>query len=290
MTADENLMPQRRSSLELAQSLERARPGEILGLDRHGQVISPARYSMLRLKHWVSAGGTATLAGTCAWLGLGSGALGVGVGAGLLACFLYARRHGKGVERALTLMARNELDAAEREVARLEAKRPGIVQWLLDSVMGGVLWMKGELANAIERLERAQPKAKGAQRESNVFVLGMLYAIVGRLEEARQLRRALDNTPDTDVLRLMRARLDLCIAFHAKEVEELPDQDELHDIGKLALTTDRFGDLLLLLAWSSSERGDTDLASHWLQEGLSRLQYDLSLYLPELSAWVEARR
>jgi tetratricopeptide (TPR) repeat protein len=286
--ADESLVPRRQKSLELAQSLERARPGEILGLDRHGQVVSPARYSMLLLKHWGWAGGTAALAGTCTWLAVGSGALGVAAGAGVLAFALYARQRGKGIERALTMMARGELDAAEQAIARLEAKRPALEQWLLDSVMGRILWLKGNFQAAIERLERAQPKSRGAQREANIVVLAMLYAVVGRLEEAKQLRQAVDEKLNSEVVRLLRARLDLCIAFHARTLEDLPNQDELFDIGKLALTTDRFGDLLVLLAWASSKRGDTELALHWLQEGLSRLHYDLAVYLPEVAGWVDA--
>ncbi len=139
------------------------------------------------------------------------------MGLGVLGFFVYARQRSPGLEQTSVLPLPGELEAAESLIAQLEKKWPKIQQWSLDSLMGSILWLKGDFLGAIEQLERAQLSAKGVQRRSNMFTLAMLYAIVGRQNDAKSLRERLSIPQDSDLLRLMLAHLELCPAFHAEQ-------------------------------------------------------------------------
>ena len=232
--------------------------------------------------------GLSSIVGVSAWQGLASPLAGVVVAIGAFGFSVFARQRGKGIERAVFLMSAGNLDAAEAELARLDRKRPRIEQWLLDSQMGTLLWLKGNLEGALERLARALPESKSTGRLTVAFYMATISTML-RKEIPSEVESIIENTPTTPMFRIMLGRLDLSRAFHLNSAEILPSEDELHELGKLVLTTNRFGDVLALLAWAACERGDEDMAAHWLREAKERLNQDLSSYMPELHVWMQQR-
>ena len=281
---------ERSSEFHIGSSLEEASDGDVLLYDRRGRVVGPRRYKFFWVRHWLEVGGLSAVLGVCVWVLAQSIAIAVAVAGISLAFLVFAGKRSQGIERALALVSRGELDEAEAELTRLENKRPQLAQSMFDSQMGVVLWLKGDLRGAIDRLERAHRKEKRAAAQiSTAFTLATIYATIGTTEISQAVQETIDRAPNSKLVQIMRAQLDLSRAFHSSGIDSAPDQDALHEIGKLVLTTNLFGGVLVLLAWACTERDDRELAAHWLGEAKLRQRFDLSLYMPKLHEWQAAQ-
>lgn len=272
----------------VASSLDTAKRGEVVVHDRKGAVMSGGKYRAHVAVATAAGVGLSAGLGAIGWL-LIAPPVGVVVGGAMAAYLVFARKRGLTAERALARREAGDLDGAQQEFEQLRATLSRADRWAIDFYIANILWLKGESTAALELLVQAEPRARGALRFSLLFQLAWVQAMEGKLDAARATLAETDDAPESPVFSIHRAMAELLIAFHADSVDGLADEDALHEVGTLVLRTNRYGSVLVLLAWACDRRGDADLAEHWLGESESRMLHDLERCMPKLAAWRDAQ-
>jgi tetratricopeptide (TPR) repeat protein len=281
---------------QVAASLESSRVGEVILLDRHGQVIGPGRVRWAVVRSWLHAGligsGGAVVCGML-W---GSLLAGAAVGVTFAALVGWQMRHQPAFRRALALAAAGRRDEARDAFEALAARRlPGAYRRLVDMQLAALSWQQGHLDDASERYDRlvtALGGGRGARGNPAFWLCAFqrvqLTAIRGDVERAVRMRAELEDAPDGDYFQVARIHTDLTLAFYRDSADDLPD--DLYDWAKRALETNRLGSTVVLLGWAFWRRGDEEMARHMLREAPARLQgHFLADSAPEVHRWMEER-
>jgi tetratricopeptide (TPR) repeat protein len=279
--------------LRAARSVAGAKPGEMLVVDRRGNLVSPGAQALRAI------GGWSLMAGAVGAIALVYGAMfgavaGVGASVATAGFVAYRMRHWPALRQANALLVANRWEEARERFAALDQRRlPAAWRPHVRAKLAVVDYLLGDLEGALRRADQLVATVPGASLigwQARFLRAGAL-AHLGRIAAARSARDQLSTAPDSELFELMGQSLELAIAFEADAPGELPDDDTLHDWARAALGRTQFGDLLVSLAWAFEARGDVEMARHLLAEASSRIPRDsLPAVAPRLHAWAEARR
>ncbi|HVK77968.1 MAG TPA: hypothetical protein VM734_31895 [Kofleriaceae bacterium] len=282
-------------SWRVSSSLASAKPGEVLLLDEHGQVMGGKAMRRQQAAAWTAVGGVAAV-GVVAVAAL-AGPL-VGILSGLVFGGMMWRqtRSWRRAREALVLASAGRRDDALAAVTKLESGHVAEpLRPFLFYLRGKLEWQRGQTEAALALYDRAigsvGPRRRRAMYWVCAFDRTQLLAVMGRVDAARTARAELDSAPRGDYFALELALTDLVIAFAANDLTLLPGDDELYEWSKVALGCSRFGTNLVLLAWALGGRGDADMEKLLLREATPRLTTEfLAESFPRLHAWYEERR
>jgi hypothetical protein len=286
-----------------AHSLAEAKPGEVLLLDRRGNVLGPRQVALVKARAWglvgLMVGGVGLLYG--AVLGPAAGVIVVAAVGALTGLRL---RNWPAFRAAQALAASYQWEEAQAAFTALEGKAlPRALRESASVTQGALDLLLGRPQRTLERLDLVLPKLRGSWDSNGVvqrwragYLRAASLAALGRLDEARRQRDELTAWAQGrggrgDYYALLRESLELTIAFEADAPHELPDDATLHRWARSALLRTQFGEMLVSLAWAFHRRGDDSMARHLLAEAPSRTpRYSLHTTTPRLHAWAEERR
>jgi hypothetical protein len=287
------------AKLKLASSLEAAQKDELVLLDRRGGVLSRwgVRRAFAGAYLMALVQGTAWGAGmvTAAWLHPIAGVAGL---AGYV-WFIAARlRWQVPLKRTLALVSSRRYDEAYDKLVELDAMNlPAAQRPHVKQILAGITWMRGDLPRALalfdEAIDATRPRRNAtavACRWICALSRAQLLIVMGRREEVERSLPELDGAPSGEFFALARQQLQLALAFDADDAARLPDTLVLHEWARAALLRNRFGTLLVLLAWAFARRGDEDMARLCLGESVERTEHAFDRSNPKLHAWMEERR
>ena len=281
-------------ALQLADSIEVARRGQLLHVDERGHVRSPARYRLLTALAYGYSGALATLGATfCAGVfGPAWGAAAAVLFGGSFVVGVHRRRQ---TTRAAGLIAEGRLVEAEatcRELlsSRLSSRelRAGAHQNL-----AVVASRRGDFEEALVHTRAAirlrhSALRRSVQLELLAYLELMLLVNLGRVGEARARLTARGAIPDGDYLRMLHWTADLAVQFAEGRVAL--DEEDLWERGRAALRITGAANLLALCAWAYARQGEAEMAVHLLAEAADRADVETAIGFPRLWAWVEERR
>jgi tetratricopeptide (TPR) repeat protein len=284
--------------LLLASSLQSAKIGELLVLDREGSVIDPKSRRRRMAGSWGVWVGLSTALAITWGLLFNSIFLGGLLGAWMFALPFWRRREFSRIRRAVALVAAGERDRARVALDQVLASDPprAFLPTLL-FLRSKVEWQSGRFEQALEQYTATMDRLRGQRKAhdkimywASAFDRVQLLAVMGRLEQARTAREDLEQAPTGDYFRMERMLCDLMIAFHGNSLEELPDLDTLYDWAKEVLLTSQFGVAVVLLAWVFDRHGEHEMTEHLLSEAPERLQATFfAEAAPALHAWMAER-
>ena len=278
--------------LKLAGSLASASVGEVVLLDREGQVMRPKPLAWYEARAWTIAGAVAGLGGmTIALAGL-PGLVGIAFFASCLGFFAWDRRQLHDLHGAVALASAGYRDEAWARFEELSSRRfnPAL-RLQVQLVMASLAWQRGHRSDALRRYEHIADLTRHSRRACQTYWLAQfasaqLLAIDGHQDRARRVVDHLTEAPHGDYFEWMRIVTSLAVAFHEDTTDDLPEL--LHDWAHTALEMNRSGYAIVGLAWAFHTRGDVEMATLMLQEAPSRLG---AAFLPEtdpaLAAWFE---
>lgn len=291
LTSGDALTPSWRVSTSLAS----ARPGEVLLLDEHGQVMGGQAMRRQQVAAWAAVGSVAGV-GVAAVAALAGPLVGL-LSGGVFAAMMWRQtRAWRKAREALVLASAGRRDEALAAVERLEQGRVAEpLRPFLFYLKGKLEWQRGSFDAALALYDRAIGSVGTRRRRAMYWVCAFdraqLLAVMGKVDAARTARTELEGAPRGDYFALELALTDLVIAFAAKDHGLLPADEELYDWAKVALGCSRFGTNLVLLAWALGRRGELDMEKLMLREAAPRLATEfLRESFPSLSAWYEERR
>jgi tetratricopeptide (TPR) repeat protein len=283
--------------LELAPSLEAAKPRSFVHIDGRGQVRSPARYRALQA---LSYGAAATIvAGVTLVYGAILGAPGVLIGAGLGAWISWHVFRRRKLQKAARLLVNGELDEAEKlltEIGR-SFRLPRLERALVEQQLGAIAVRRGDYEEALRRQRNAMQIYARSHRfgRRSPFARTVEYAEIvtlvnlGRDGEARQRLEQRREVPEGDYLRVQHWAAELYVLF--AEGEHRLSADELHERSRTALSITSAAALLGLCAWAQLHAGEEDYAQLLLREAFDRVEGTaIDKAMPRLWAWMESER
>ncbi len=280
-------MDRDRQPPRVAHSLREALPGDLLYVDRRGEVLSRGQF--LRAKT-LALGRLAAYAAVMGVVvgGLASAVLPGVIAGGLTVALLHRRnaRPRRTLTRVSALMSGGELVEARAVLSTLDGRMlepswsfaRARLEYRLD-------WMDGAHAQALARCVRLCRRYRHGQTlHDGVW----LFAIAGRASSARKVLAAMPrDAGEWGTLR--RSSAELRIAFAEGVLPEAWDSDRLHDVARVVLQTSLFGGVCALLAWAFEQRGDVDMMRHLLAETPARLGSSSLVALdPPLHSWFVA--
>jgi hypothetical protein len=287
------------AKLKLATSLEAAKKDELVLLDRRGGVMT--RSGVRRA--FAKAYATALLQGvawgaamvTAAWLhplaGLG--------GLAAYVWFVGAKvRWQVPLKRALALLSARRYDEAHAKLSALDAaSMPAAHRPHVKQLLAGVTWVRGDLERALTLFDEAITATRPL-RDANAVACrwicllsrAHLLVVMGRRAQVEPSLGELDDAPPGDFFAFLRQQVALALAFDADDPQALPEILTLHDWARAALLRNRFGTMLVYLAWAFARLGDEDMARLCLGESVERLEYAIDRSHPRLHTWMEGRR
>jgi hypothetical protein len=268
-------------------SLQSARPGDLLSLDRQGRVRSRAEVRRTTAFGVFRLGLVGGFVGLL-WAGLaGSAVAGIVAGAATSALLLLrARRTRRALTRASGLLASARLTEARVAIEALSRRAldagSRFARDYLDYLAD---WMMGERASALAKCQRLHQGSPGRGRVTCDRV--WLLAVAGRGQEARAAFESAPRLTQGEWAGLRRVGAELRLAFLEDELPSTFDNERLHHWARAVLATSLFGPLCALLAWAFDKRGDAEMAEHMLEETPARLGRSSLEHLdPPLAAWV----
>ncbi len=280
-------MERDRQSPRIAHSLRDALPGDLIYVDRRGEVLSRGQF--LRARTLALARITAYAAVMGAVVGGLASSLLPGVIAGGLTVALLHRRNARPrrtLTRVSALMSAGQLVEARAVLSTLDGRtlEPGWsfararLQYRLD-------WMDGAHARALTQCVRLCRRYRHGQTlHDGVW----LFAIAGRAASARKVLAAMPRDAG-EWATLRRESAELRIAFLEGALPEAWDSNRLHDAARVVLQTSLFGGVCALLAWAFERRGDVEMMRHLVAETPARLGASSLVALdPALHAWFVA--
>ena len=301
-------VPRGDQPLRAARSVAAASAGEVIVLDRQGQVLGPRQVAIAQARAWVLLG--AMVGGVGLFYGaLFSTTAGVFAGAGAAVLVGIQMRHWPRYRAALALTSSYRWEEAHAAMlALIKTRLPAYWKKHLQVGLAGLDSLLGRPQEALDRLDALLPEVRAASGGYPVLLrwraellrAGVL-ARLGRLIESRRQRddvaaqmqtwESRRRRPRGEYFDVMLQSVDLAIAFEADEPDGLPDDETLHGWARAALLRSRFGSILVYLAWAFERRGDGDMARHLLAEAPARMpRSSLPTEAPRLHAWAEERR
>jgi len=285
--------------MELAASLNTARPRTFVHIDGKGQVRSPARYKALMAVTYGTAG--ALIAGVGVVYTLALGLPGALFGLGLGAWFTFAIRRQLRLNEAVRLLVHDRLDEAEAILRSLSKgfRVPRRLKALIEQNLGAIAVRRRDYETALGH-QRAALKLYSRLGRSPLGAsvsYGEVVTLVNldRVGEARQRLEQHKSVPKGDFLRLLHWAADLYVSL--AEGEHRLSDDELHERSRAALGMTSGAALLGLCAWAQhhaqkqAKDPDLDQAWHLLRESYDRRSgAALPRALPKLWTWMESHR
>lgn len=285
--------------LKVATSLESAQKDELVLLDPRGAVMDRwgVRRAFARAYASALAQGAAWGAAlvSAAWLHPLAGAVGLGG----YVWFVSAKlRWQMPLKRALALLSARRYDEAYAKLGALvETPMPAAHRQHVKQLLAGVTWVRGDLPRALALFEEAIADT-APMRSANavacrwicVLSRAHLLVVMGRAAEVLPRQRDLDDAPPGDFFGLLRQQVTLELAFDADAAALLPDVLLIHDWTRAALLRNRFGTMLVYLAWAFAKLGDDEMARLCLAESAERLEHPIDRSNPKLHAWMVERQ
>lgn len=284
-------------ALELAPSLEEARPRSFVHIDGRGQVRSPARYRALQA---ISYGAAATIVGGVTVVyGAIFGPVGVLVGAGLGAWISWHVFRRRKLQKAARFVVNGQLEEAEKlliEIGR-SFRLPRLERALVEQQLGAIAVRRSDYEEALRRQRNAMQIYARSHRvgRRSPFARTVEYSEIvtlvnlGRAGEARQRFEQRREVPEGDYLRVQHWAAELYVLF--AEGEHRLSSDDLHERSRAALAITSAAALLGLCAWAQLVAGEEDYAWLLLREAYDRVEGTaIDKAMPRLWAWMEAER
>ncbi len=279
--------------LRLAASLEAARAGELLAVDRRGRVLSRAQQRRVVAGSWSLMG--TVVAGTGLLYGSAFSPLaGMIAAAASAGYFAFRMRNWPRYRAAMALVGESRWEDAHAALLALDgAGLPRLCHRSARATLGALDQLLGRPEAALERVNGVLAElgdSLSVIRWQAATVRAAALVRLGRLDEAGRERDRFV-TPRPDYVELLYQGVVLAIAFAADAPESLPATDALHEWARAGLQRSKFGETLVSLAWAFHRRGDDDMARHLLLESASRIpRAALPMTQPGLHAWAEQRR
>jgi hypothetical protein len=283
--SDDDRAPARRPG-QIADSLRSARPGDVLFLDRRGDVLSRAARRRRTALSWARFGVWIAFVGVI-WGGLAHSAVAGVVAGGATAAILVrrSRRRARAVWRVSTLVAGGRFADARAALDQVRgADLDEGAHLAHDSLDYRIDWMMGARSAALDKCERVC-RARGASWSTRLDRVYLL-AVAGRGDDARRALADAAGAPTGEFLALRRETGALRVAFLDGKLPHEFDSERLHAHAREVLLTEHFGALCLLLAWAFERRGDVEMSRHLLGEAPARLVHaPVARFDPALAAW-----
>jgi tetratricopeptide (TPR) repeat protein len=284
-------------ALELAPSLEAAKPRSFVHIDGRGQVRSPARYRALQAISYGAA--AAIVGGVTVVYGAIFGPAGVLVGAGLGAWISWHVFRRRKLQKAARFVVNGQLEEAEKlllDIGR-SFRLPRLERALVEQQLGAIAVRRGDYEEALRRQRNAMQIYARSHRlgRRSPFARTVEYAEIvtlvnlGRVGEARQRFEQRREVPEGDYLRVQHWAAELYVLF--AEGEHRLSADDLHERSRAALAITSAAALLGLCAWAQLVAGEEDYAWLLLREAYDRVEGTaIDKAMPRLWAWMEAER
>jgi hypothetical protein len=253
----------------IADSLDRAEPGQLVYAGRDGTIIPAAR---ARRRSAAVIG----LAGA-------SFALGVGVSIAYVPVMLipYALigaragatfRAARALNRVAVLMQDDQI-AEARRIAEPIATRWWVPRMWRGLALYRLAWCavyERDFERALALIRQARPRLSPRMIHAHVARYGEIQVLVslGRTDEARALLAEIGTIPDGELLRVAHWETELYVAFASKRHDL--DDDALHARVRKALAMNRSRLFLILLAWAHEASGDLDQMGFLLTQAEDR--------------------
>jgi len=208
----------------------------------------------------------------------------------LLVATKQHRQHLRAARQINALVFAGRRDEARAALATMSKSGPGILEAQRLALESSIASMFGEHDKAIECAESALGMASAGRyrlfRDAIRMSLASTFAERGNVEAARKHRQAIEMEHRNPLMRMYLVSTDIAIAFAAKKPHELPDDETMHEIARVALGFHHSASVLVLLAWAFTQRGDREMANHLLEqvEERSDFSYLASAY-PSLAQW-----
>lgn len=274
------------TKLVIARSLDDARVGEVVPIDKEGNV--PVAGSV-----WPYRLGICAVFAVLGW-GLyytwGSWLMLV-LAVALLALLRWFSTSVLRLHNAMALVAAHRDGEAEAVLTQQRWSRSFHAQ--RDKMQATLAWRRGDHARALQLLDGAIAAMRGGRGYVATQTAmcrcdrARLLVIMGRGGEVPP--GELDDVPHGEWFVASRRELELARAFHAGDATALPDHDTLHEWARAALMRSQYISALGYLAWAFDARGDTQMARHLLAEAHERQQESPERYDPRLREWLAAR-
>ena len=275
--------------LELAYSLKDAKPGQLVMLDKEGNVMSKRR----RLGVAVTGGLVGGLVG-----GLAStiGALSVAfplVAVGGLGFVVFNRRRWAPYRKAVAHLRAHRLNDARLELEKMKTRRPFGGAAFIDKELGRVAWLSGRHTDALNHLDSALTRVRDARSHKKramywliLMTKGAVLAVSEKFASAENVLNELGDSPNGEFFIRRKQFIRLRIAFGQGTPGDM-DNEEPYDWAKEALATNLYGATLALLAWHFSVTDDEEMAMHLLSESPPRLGgFNIAKSDPKLAEFI----
>jgi len=215
------------------------------------------------------------------------------VSALLVGLILYALWEDTRLAKALDLLRRRRLPAAEAALARIasSSRRSPWQRQRARTYLASLSWRRGDVEQALTWIQARLAGPRRGREEPGERWLAQatevqLLAQAGHVSEARQALQALAPPAPDEHAELVAVETALLVAFVADDPDAV--RDHLDEWDALVRTRDGVGVGLALLAWAHAGCGARDRALVWCREVAQRADRGhLGRHYPRLLQWIE---
>ncbi len=273
----------------IADNFEAAQAGALVYVDERGRVVAARERSRSALAQY---GSLAVLLGATNWLYWSMGGpVGLAVGGTLTLLIVRQTTMARSLERAMSLLAAEQLDAAEAALQRLlrRVMLPRRLRARAEAQLGRIASLRGDYAGALAFQEAAlvhgQGEGKGSERRMLEYSRAVTLVNLDRVTDARRAFEAIPQALEGDYLRQLRAHAELYVAF--AEGRHDFDLEALRERAEAAMPVASARPLLGLLAWAFRQMGRRDESAQLLAVARARAGEALVARLyPKLADWM----
>ncbi|MCX4245883.1 hypothetical protein [Paraliomyxa miuraensis] len=211
----------------------------------------------------------------------------------LSSLILYALWEDTRLAKALELVRRQRLPAAEAALAKLAAstRRSPWQRQRARLYLASLSWRRGDVEQALQWIQaRLSVPRRGREDPGERWLCQatevQLLALAGHVPQAREALRVLPPPAPDEHAELVAAQCALLVAFAADDPDEV--RDDLDGWEAMIRTRDGVGVSLGLLAWANAGRGARDRALALCREVEQRADRGhLARHYPRLWQWIE---
>jgi hypothetical protein len=211
----------------------------------------------------------------------------------LVGLILYALWEDTRLAKALDLLRRHRLPAAEAALAKIAAssRRSPWQRQRARLYLASLAWRRGDVEQALQWIQaRLSGPLRGREDPDERWLAqateAQLLAQAGHVQEARAALRALPPPAPDEHAELVAVETALLVAFVADDPDAV--RDRLDEWEALVRVRDGVGVSLALLAWANAGRGARDRALALVREvGQRGDRGHLAQHYPRLWQWIE---
>jgi hypothetical protein len=277
----------------VADGFESAQAGALVYVDERGRVVAARERARSAAAQY---GTLAVVLGATNWLYWSMGGpIGLAMGGTLTLLILRQVTMARSLEQAMSLLAGEEIDAAEASLKRLLGRVlvPRRLRARAEASLGRIASLRGDYAAALVWQDAALAHGQGEQdrgSERRMLEYNRVVTLVNldRTVDARRGFEAIPQALEGDYLRQLRAHAELYIAF--AEGRHDFDLEALRERAEAAVPIASARPLLALCAWAFGQMGRRRESAELLQIARARDGEALveRLY-PKLAAWMAAQ-